>query len=110
MVMIDMGKFNAEAHACNTDPNCAAPAVSPCPTADVLTVVTTTFAEREPDVAVLMENVSFTNAQMGEILTWQQEKTASADEAAVYFQTTYPEVWSTWLNDEARGNLAALLR
>jgi glycine betaine/proline transport system substrate-binding protein len=109
MVMVDMGEFDADAHACNTDPDCASPSVSPYPTADVLTVVTTTFAEREPDVATLMENVSFTNAQMGEILAWQQENTASPDEAAVYFLTTYPEIWGQWLNDDARANLAALL-
>ncbi len=109
MVMLDMGEFDAEVHACNTDPECADPAVSPYPTADVLTVVTTDFAEREPEVAALMEKVSFTNAQMGEILAWQDENSASAEEAAVYFLTTYQDVWSEWLNDSAREKLSALL-
>lgn len=109
MVQVDLGEFDADVHACNTDPNCASPAVSPYPTADVLTVVTTTFADREPDVAELMSKVSFTNAQMGEILAWQEENTATAEEAAVYFLTTYSNVWGEWLNDEARGKLSALL-
>ncbi|MEO1199857.1 MAG: glycine betaine ABC transporter substrate-binding protein [Pseudomonadota bacterium] len=110
MVMVDMGDFDADVHACNTDPDCAEPAVSPYPVADVLTVVTTTFADREPDVAELMTNISFTNAQMGALLAWQEEENASAEEAAVHFLTTYSDVWAAWLNDEARENLSALIQ
>ena len=110
MVMIDMGPFDADIHACNASNDCADPAVSPYPTADVLTVVTVDFGDREPDIAEFMSNVSFTNAQMGEILAWQEENSASAEEAAVYFLTSYPDVWSGWINDEARERLAALLQ
>ncbi|MGR3514340.1 MAG: ABC transporter substrate-binding protein [Paracoccaceae bacterium] len=110
MVQVDLGPFDAEKHSCNTDANCASPAISSYPTADVLTVVTTTFADREPEVAELMSNVSFTNAQMGEILAWQNENNASAEEAAVYFITTYSEVWSGWLNDAAKSKLSAIIK
>jgi glycine betaine/proline transport system substrate-binding protein len=57
-----------------------------------------------------MKNVSFTNAQMGEVLAWQEENKASADEAAVYFLNKYSSVWSKWLNDKARNNLKALIK
>ncbi len=66
--------------------------------------------EREPEVAELLKNVSFTNAQMGEVLAWRLDNNASNEEAAVYFLTTYKDVWGEWLNDEAKGNLAALLQ
>jgi len=56
-----------------------------------------------------MSNVSFTNAQMGEILAWKEQNNASNDEAAVYFLTTYSDVWPSWINDAARERLAALL-
>lgn len=65
--------------------------------------------EREPEVAELLKNVTFTNAQMGEVLAWQDNNNASYDEAAVYFLTTYKDVWANWLNDEAKGKLAAVL-
>ena len=37
--------------------------------------------------------MTFTNAQMGEVLAWQEGNNASNEEAAVYFLSTYPEVW-----------------
>jgi glycine betaine/proline transport system substrate-binding protein len=72
--------------------------------------VTTDFQERLPQIAELMTNVSFTNAQMGEVLAWMEENNASADEAAVYFLTNYSDVWSTWINDDAKEKLAALIK
>ncbi|MEM7296626.1 MAG: glycine/betaine ABC transporter substrate-binding protein, partial [Pseudomonadota bacterium] len=48
--------------------------------------------------------------QMGEVLAWQDDNNASFEEAAVYFLTNYKDVWGSWLNDEARGKLAALLQ
>ena len=75
----------------------------------MITFTTTAFKEANPDIAALMSNVSFTNAQMGEVLAWQEDNKASADEAAVYFLNKYKDAWSGWINDEAKGKLAALL-
>ena len=52
--------------------------------------------------------MSFTNAQMGEVLAWRLDNNASYDEAAVYFLTTYKDVWADWLNDDAKDKLAAV--
>ena len=83
--------------------------MSSYPTAIVLTVATTSFANEEPEIAELMSKVTFTNAQMGEILAWQEAQGASYEEAAVYFLSNYPETWGAWLNDAARDKLSALL-
>ena len=56
-----------------------------------------------------MKNVSFTNAQMGEVLAWRLDNNASYDEAAVYFLTTYKDTWGGWLNEEAKAKLTAVL-
>ncbi|MGR3433315.1 MAG: ABC transporter substrate-binding protein [Shimia sp.] len=109
MTMVETAAHDAEAHACNKDPECGTPMVSAYPSADVFTVVTSDFQERQPEIAALMANVQFTNAQMGEILAWQEDNSASSDEAAVYFLTNYTDVWSGWLNDEARGRLSMLI-
>lgn len=109
MAQVDLGPYNEEAHACNVKDDCATPKMSSYPTAIVLTVATTTFAEREPQIAELMSNVQFTNAQMNEVLAWQDSNGASYEEAAVYFLTNYKNVWGNWLNDDARSNLSALL-
>ena len=111
MVQVDMGAaFDADVHTCNSSEECAEDAISPYPTADVVTAVTTDFESREPEIAEMLRKMTFTNAQMGEVLAWQDENGASYDEAAVYFMTTYPGVWAEWLNDGAREQLSAILQ
>jgi glycine betaine/proline transport system substrate-binding protein len=110
MAQVDLGPYDDAAHSCNVTEDCATPKMSSYPTAIVLTVATTTFADREPEIAELMSNVQFTNAQMNEVLAWQDSNGASYEEAAVYFLTNYKDVWGGWLNDAARGKLAALLQ
>lgn len=110
MVQVEMPAYNADAHTCNGLEDCATPALSSYPASNVVTAATSSFADREPEVAEMLRHLTFTNAQMGEVLAWQEDNSASYEEAAVYFLSTYPDVWSTWLNDEAKGNLSALLQ
>jgi glycine betaine/proline transport system substrate-binding protein len=110
MVAVDMGDYNEEAHTCNVVEDCATPAMSSYPTAPVVTVVTTSFANDEPEIADLMSKVQFTNDQMNEVLAWQEAEGASYEEAAVYYLTNYKDIWGGWLNDDARAKLAPLLK
>lgn len=110
MTMVDLGPYDEEIHTCNSNPECEGVGLSSYPVGPVKTVVTTTFQDENPEIAALMANVSFTNDQMGAILAWKEENNASAEEAAVYFITGNSDIWSTWLNDEARTNLAALIQ
>jgi glycine betaine/proline transport system substrate-binding protein len=110
MVAVSVGEYNAEAHTCNGSVDCADPSYSAYPAAKVVTAASQAFVDREPEIAELMKNVSFTNAQMGAVLAWRLDNNASYDEAAVYFLTTNKDVWGGWLNDEAKGKLAALLK
>ena len=73
-------------------------------------MVTTTFSKEHPDISDLMKHVSFTNAQMGGLLSWQDANKASAEETAVRFITTESAVWSKWVNDAARKKLAGLIK
>lgn len=110
MVQVEVAGFNQEFHTCNADPECATPQPSAYPTAKVVTAVAPGLLDREPEVVDFLSKMSFTNAQMGEVLAWQDSNGASYEEAAVYFLQNYKDVWGDWLNDEARGNLAALLQ
>ena len=109
MVRVEVPAYNAEAHSCNGDVDCANPGFSAYPSAKVVTAVSGAFMDREPEVAALLKNVAFTNAQMGDVLAWRLDNNASYDEAAVYFLNTYKDVWGNWLSDDAKGNLAAIL-
>ncbi|GAA4225587.1 ABC transporter substrate-binding protein [Sagittula sp. NFXS13] len=110
MTMVDIGPYDAEAHACNGKEDCADPQMSAFPRAKVLTVVTDSFSQEHPDVTDMLSKMQFTNEQMNGVLAWQEENNASADEAAVYFLTTYKDIWGEWLNDDAKEKLAALLQ
>ncbi len=110
MVRVDLGDHVPENYSCLSEEDCADPKLSDYPAAGVVTVVTPSFRDENPEVVELMSNISFTNKQMGEILAWQDDNSATTEEAAVYFLTTYPEVWSEWISEAAREKLSAVLQ
>ena len=110
MVQVKVSDFDAEAHACNGDVDCADPKASAYPASKVVTAASKSFVEGNPAIAELMGKVSFTNEQMGEVLAWRLDNNASYDEAAVYFLTNNKETWASWLNDDAKEKLSALLK
>ena len=110
MVKVEVPAHDPEAHSCNGSADCATPGFSAYPAAKVATAVSGAFAEREPEIVELLGNVSFTNAQMGEVLAWRLDNNASNEEAAVYFLSSYKDVWADWLNDGAKAKLSALLK
>ncbi|MEL6572490.1 MAG: glycine betaine ABC transporter substrate-binding protein [Pseudomonadota bacterium] len=110
MVQVETAPHDPDAHLCNGAEDCATPTLSAYPTANVVTAVTSTFSDENPTIAEFLGNMSFTNAQMGEVLAWQENNNASNEEAAVYFLTSYKDTWSGWINDAAKENLSALLQ
>ena len=111
MTMVDIGPHDAEAHKCNSKKTtCDTPKVGAYPKSIVTTVVTDTFASKDPEVTELMRKLKFSNKQMADVLAWKEDSKASGDEAAVHFLTKYKSVWGSWLNDAAKKKLAALLK
>jgi len=108
MVAVDMGPHDTEIHACNQTRDCENPRESSYPAAPVLTVVTTDFADRNPEVFELVSNISFGTQELSNLLAWQQENSASAEEAAVHFLTQNKKTWITWVNDAAAEKLAGI--
>jgi glycine betaine/proline transport system substrate-binding protein len=110
MVQVTIGNVDLDVHATNSNAENANPGVSDFPPAPVLTVATADLTEREPEVAALMGNVSFDISILNGVLAWQDNNGASAEEAAVYFITNNSDVWSGWVNDDARDKLSALIK
>ena len=82
MVQVALGTHDPAQQACNSDVDCATPAVQNWPRSVVTTVVTDTFEASHPAEADMMRNLSFTNAMMNGLLAWQDENKATGDEAA----------------------------
>ncbi|TKZ17192.1 ABC transporter substrate-binding protein [Shimia litoralis] len=110
MTQVKIADVDPAIHSRNNEKDSANPGVSDFPPAPVLTVATTDLAAREPDVAALMRNVSFEINLLNSVLAWQDNNSASAEEAAVYFLTNHSDVWSQWVNDDAKAKLAAFIK
>lgn len=110
MVRVKIGPVDPKIHKANQNPDNKNPQVSDFPPAPVLTVATTKFAEREPDIAALMSKVSFDVNLLSKLLAWKEANSASSEEAAVHYLTTNSQIWSKWLNDAARKKLAKFIK
>ena len=110
MTLVEMAPHDPEKHTCNITADCATPSMSAFPRSVVVTVLSKEFMAKNSEISNLMTNLSFTNSQMGETLAWVEDNNASYDEGAVYFLTTYKDVWGSWLNEAARANLSSLLQ
>lgn len=109
MTKVELGPVDEEIHAANQNPDNPNPGVSDFPPAPILTSVTADFQEREPEVAEMMSHVTFETSTMSQLLAWKDANTASVEETTVYFLTNYTDVWTGWINDEAKANLANLI-
>ena len=110
MVSVDMGPVDVEKAKCNSRVDCPTPGKTGWPSASVLTTMSKTFYDANPAIVELMSKVSFTNTQMGELLAWQEENEATADETAAYFLMEYQDVWKDWLSADAASKLNALFQ
>ncbi|MCP8894719.1 ABC transporter substrate-binding protein [Shinella daejeonensis] len=110
MVEVDMGTVDKEKAKCNATVDCATPARTGWPKATVLTTMAKPFHDANPEIVALMSKVSFTNEIMNGLLAWQEENKATADETAVYFLTTYMDVWPNWLSEDAKAKVTAIVK
>lgn len=110
MVSVDMGPVDPEKAKCNARIDCPTPGKTGWPKATVLTTMAKPFHDAHPDIVAVMSKVSFTNKQMGELLSWQEANKATADEAAAYFLTHQKDVWRAWVSPEAGSKLDAIIQ
>ncbi len=109
MTRVKLGEYNEEAFANLQNPDADNPQVSDFPAAPILTSVTTEFAKSHPEVTDFFRNMTFKTETMSGLLAWQDENNASAEEVAVHFLTDNPDVWSGWVNDQAKEKLSNLI-
>jgi glycine betaine/proline transport system substrate-binding protein len=109
MTRVSLGEYKEDVHTRNQIQEVDNPDVSDFPAATILTVVTTSFGEREPEVVEMLSKMTFKTSTMSALLAWMDENNATAEEAAVYFLSNNSDEWSRWLNDAATKRLANVL-
>ena len=110
MVPVDFGDADPAIHAANVEEDRKNPQASAYPPSLVYSVATTTFADREPEVADMMSKLNFDTDEMSALLAWKEDNNASNEETAVKYLRDNPEDWASWLSDDARERLSALLK
>ncbi len=110
MTKVELGPVDPEIHARNQEKDRETPEISDFPPSPVWTVVSAEFESSKPELAAFLSNMTFGVEEMSAILAWQDENSASAEEAAVNFLLNNKETWGAWLNDAARDKLANILK
>ncbi len=109
MTKVTLGEVNPEVHSCNQQGDCPDIGVSDFPSAPVLTAVTSSFAAENPAIADMMSKMVFPNDVVSALLAWKDDNNATADEAAAYFLQTYPDLWTSWISEDAKAKLSSLM-
>ncbi|MDB1124239.1 ABC transporter substrate-binding protein [Vibrio algarum] len=111
MVKVDFGSGIdiEEFLTCTTIDDCESPKVTMYPPSTVATIITETFASREPQITDYLNKRSFTNKEMSVLLAWMEENQADGEGAMEYFISEYPEIWRKWLTPEVADKVASAL-
>ncbi|WP_376871813.1 ABC transporter substrate-binding protein [Albirhodobacter sp. R86504] len=110
LVQVDMGPYDAEAFAAARDPGASNVGRTSLPPSPVMTAVTTEFSTKHPDLTQFLTKMTFQTETMNAVLSWMTENSATGEEGAVHFLTTYKDVWADWLSADARDKLSAVLQ
>ncbi len=97
MVMVKLGGFNAEGHACNSKENCDKPYPGRYPPSRVVAATTKAFADSHAAESSFIGKLSIPNDVMNAVLAWGKDNQAEGNEMAGFFIQKYQSLWSSWL-------------
>ncbi|WP_137137105.1 glycine betaine ABC transporter substrate-binding protein [Rhizobium sp. FKY42] len=82
---------------CTSKADCANPKINSYPISQTFTIMTSSFAGRDPAVTEYLKQRKWGNATISSLMAWQAENKASDEEAAKYFLQNNLDVWTRWL-------------
>ena len=109
MVKLGGMMHDPETWSCTTDIDCAEPMPNMYPKSEVLTVVTSSFAEAAPEAFEFVSRVSWSNPVLNGVLAWKDDNQATARETAEYFLMNHEDVWSAWVSEEVAARVKSAL-
>ncbi len=83
--------------------------VSGFPVSPLGIAASTPFNENNPELAEAFKKVQFTSDELNGAILEMSETKRSGDEQALVFLREHPDIWQSWLSDEAATNLAKKL-
>ena len=100
--LLDFGaKFDEKNwHECLSVEDCDNPQRTTWIASKVNTVVSTKFAQKNPDLMSYFNKRSYSSAQVGPIIVYMDENQATGEDAAYYFLKNYEPIWTSWVSKE----------
>lgn len=83
--------------------------ISGFPVSPLSIAVSTPFIDANPELANVFKKIQFSPAELNGAILEMTESRRSGDEQAFLFLRDNPQVWQTWVSDEAATKLAAQL-
>jgi len=109
MVMVGGMQHDPDTWECIKSPDCADPQPNMYPPSKVLTLASTSFADRAPDAYAFVSSVSMPNGAMNALLAWQEDNQATAEGAALHFLETQADLWTQWVPEDVVEKVRAAL-
>ncbi|MDO4683596.1 MAG: glycine betaine ABC transporter substrate-binding protein [Lautropia sp.] len=81
--------------------------VSGFPVSRLAMAVSTRFHQQHPELVAMIERLQFEPALLNGLILEMAQNQRKADAQAEVFLREYPEVWSTWMSQEARARVQA---
>lgn len=109
LVQLDLPAYDAEKHACLTDPNCADPKPSAYPENPVFTAVTTQFTQDAPKLTEFLSKVAVPLPVMDSVMAHMEETEGEPEDVAKWFLQEQQDVWTQWLPADTATRVKAAL-
>lgn len=105
-----MPELDLAGYQCNTNPDCADPAVrTEWPSSRVIIGAASWVADEAPNVAEYFSKVAMSNDEINALLAWADDNDADAEATAVHFLETQEDMWTTWVPEGVAENIRAEL-
>ena len=111
MVKLDAGvPHDKEAfESCNAKGDCDKPARNDWARAEVFTVITDRFHKVGGPAVEYLNQRSWGNDTVNNLLSWMSENQATGADGAAHFLKTRPDIWTQWVTPEAAEKVKASL-
>lgn len=110
MQRIDLGPHDQKAFEdCIGLQTCVDPKPNSFAVSDIKTVVSSKFANTQPEAMAYLKARVWSIKDFGAILQYMQEEQANGEVAAKHFLKTYPEAWTKWVPADVAKKVQAAL-
>jgi ABC-type proline/glycine betaine transport system substrate-binding protein len=70
---------------------------------------TASLADRAPELVEFLSKMNIGTSELNKTAAYMESEETTAEEAALYYFNEFPELWQSWVTDDAKANIEAAL-